>query len=136
MLMTENFYLENGLFRMNTSLLGCSFTELKKHIGHLPKPKIFPYWGNALYHVKHKYHHLLLDFFFEEDALKIVGYDEMHYFNDTLVGTAEQQFGEGLMLGKTFYRWEFPEQKTTFEMYGELMLETDEHCFRQRYVRW
>jgi len=127
------FYLENGVFRMDLSLLGKSPAELKKYNLRLSRLKLFPYWGDNLYHVKYAVNHLKLDFFFEDDALKIVAYDEKGDFDQERVKSAQKLFGEGLPAGETFWRWNFPEQ-ITFEMFGELMLETDTHCFRQRYM--
>ena len=132
----QNVYLENGIFRIDTSLLEKSTAELKQMSIRLPKPKTFPYWGDNLQHVKHTVNHLKLDFFFQENALKIISYDETGDFDSERVKSAQAIFGEGLPIGATFWRWEFPEQQITFEMFGELMLATDAHCFRQRYVKW
>lgn len=122
---------------MNTDLLGRNYAEIRKMTGNLmPKPKPFPYWGNGLEHVKYNYHHLMLDFFFQENNLKIVGYDENTDFAIDRVRSAVEILGDGMQIGKTFWRWDFSEQKFIFELYEELMLETDTHCFRQRYVYW
>lgn len=128
------FYVENGLFRMDSSLMGKTYEELNGLFGGaIPPLTDFPYWGPKLDYADAIVDGMKVALFFQNDRLVMAAYDQRKDFDLDVVSAAIGQYGTSTMIHETHYSFDTPDGGT-FEVYENFYSDDQQYYLAQRYA--